>query len=168
MIINNTTFLPVRALMEAIGGNVAWDNNSKTTTLNYNNNEIRLILNSTTAYFNNEAKTLDNAPTIINNRTMLPICFIAESFGFNVDWNQNESKIIITIPKNTEVNTMTEAKTEVPVVYMTTNISSESLMKIYEQLGFQAQGNVAIKLSTGEAGNTHYLDPNLIKNLYNP
>ena len=51
------------------------------------------------------------------------------------------------------------------VVYMTNDISPEALMKIYETLDVHPQGKVAIKLSTGEAGNPNYLDPDLIKDL---
>ncbi len=51
------------------------------------------------------------------------------------------------------------------VVYMTKDISPASLQKMYETLGSPAGGKVAIKLSTGEAGNPNYLDPNLIKDL---
>lgn len=50
-------------------------------------------------------------------------------------------------------------------VYFTRNISSESLVKIYEALGVKAHGRVAVKISTGEAGNNHYLKPELIANL---
>ncbi|MBQ4366783.1 MAG: DUF362 domain-containing protein, partial [Muribaculaceae bacterium] len=50
-------------------------------------------------------------------------------------------------------------------VYFTRNISPESLVKIYEALGVQAHGRVAVKISTGEAGNNHYLKPELIANL---
>lgn len=169
VIINDRTLIPVRALIEAVGGTVGWEQETQTVTLNYGVDEIRLVIDSTTAYLNNEAKTLDTAPTIINDRTMLPIRFIAESFGFNVDWNQEESKVMISVPKNTEATNQSTVATisnsDEPTVYMTTDISSESLMKIYEQLGFKPEGNVAVKLSTGEAGNTHYLDPNLIKDL---
>lgn len=49
-------------------------------------------------------------------------------------------------------------------VYMTTDISAEGLMKIYEALGVELQGNVAVKISTGENG-SNYLDPALMKNL---
>ncbi|QOL35347.1 DUF362 domain-containing protein [Bifidobacterium lemurum] len=52
-----------------------------------------------------------------------------------------------------------------PAVYMTRDISPAGLMKAYEALGARSQGKVAVKLSTGEGGNTHYLDPNLIKDL---
>ncbi len=51
------------------------------------------------------------------------------------------------------------------VVYMTSDISSEGLMKIYEALNANPEGKVAIKLSTGEAGNPNHLDPALIKEL---
>ena len=52
-----------------------------------------------------------------------------------------------------------------PDVFFTKNITPEGLMAIYEKLGREATGKVAVKLSTGEAGNTHYLSPDLIKNL---
>ena len=52
------------------------------------------------------------------------------------------------------------------VVYFTKDISAESLVKIYEALGVSAEGKrVAVKISTGEGGNTHYLKPTLIRNL---
>lgn len=51
------------------------------------------------------------------------------------------------------------------VVYMTTDISPEGLNKVYEALGAEPAGKVAVKLSTGEAGNPNYLAPNLIKDL---
>ena len=49
-------------------------------------------------------------------------------------------------------------------VYMTTDISPEGLIKIYEALGVDLKGKVAVKLSTGENG-SNYLDPDLIKDL---
>ena len=51
-------------------------------------------------------------------------------------------------------------------VFMTREISPEALVKIYKALGRPADGHrVAVKISTGEAGNNHYLKPTLIKNL---
>ena len=54
----------------------------------------------------------------------------------------------------------TEAK-----VFFTADISPAGLMAVYEALGLTASGNVAVKLHTGEPGNTHYLKPELIKDL---
>ena len=50
-------------------------------------------------------------------------------------------------------------------VYVTRDISPESLVKIYEALGVEAKGRVAVKISTGEGSNPNYLKPELIKDL---
>ncbi|MBQ7734280.1 MAG: DUF362 domain-containing protein [Synergistaceae bacterium] len=50
-------------------------------------------------------------------------------------------------------------------VFFTKNISPAGLMAVYNALGREAAGKVAVKLSTGEAGNTHYLSPELIGEL---
>ncbi|MBQ8047255.1 MAG: DUF362 domain-containing protein [Prevotella sp.] len=50
-------------------------------------------------------------------------------------------------------------------VYMTRDISPEGLVKAFKALGVEPQGAVAVKISTGEAGNTNYLKPELIKDL---
>lgn len=61
-----------------------------------------------------------------------------------------------------------EAETDsinTPKVYMTTSITPEGLVKVYEALGVEASGNVAVKISTGEPGGKNFLQPALIKNL---
>ena len=50
-------------------------------------------------------------------------------------------------------------------VYMTTDISAEGLVRVYEALGVEATGKVAVKISTGEPGGKNYLKPALIKGL---
>ena len=52
-----------------------------------------------------------------------------------------------------------------PAVYFTREISPEALVKVYKALGVKAHGRVAVKISTGESGNNHYLKPTLIRNL---
>ena len=60
------------------------------------------------------------------------------------------------------VSLASEAK---PKVFMTKEISPNGLMAAYKALGREPSGRVAVKLSTGEAGNPHYLSPTLIKDL---
>ena len=50
-------------------------------------------------------------------------------------------------------------------VYMTKDISPESLVRIYKALGREANGRVAVKISTGEDGGNNYLKPTLIRQL---
>lgn len=102
IISDNRTLLPVRAIVEAMGGNVEWNGDNQTVTLTKNNDTIQLTIGSGTALLNNEVHTLDAVPVVINDRTMLPIRFIAESFLYDVDWNENEQKVIIS--QNTKSN----------------------------------------------------------------
>lgn len=179
VIINDRTLLPVRAIIEAVGGGVEWNEANKEVTITYDENEIRMVIDSTTAYVNGKEENMDVAPVLLNDRTMLPIRFIAENFDFAVEWDNDTRTVRITASgsgntENSENNNGEEVITNMehnineesaPIVYFTSEISPEALMNIYNQLNFQPVGNVAIKLSTGEAGNTHYLDPDLIKNL---
>lgn len=52
-----------------------------------------------------------------------------------------------------------------PKVYMTTDISAEGLVKVFEALGVDYDGKVAVKISTGEPGGHNFLKPSLIKDL---
>lgn len=58
-----------------------------------------------------------------------------------------------------------ETTADQPKVYMTTDISSEGLVKVFEALGVEPQGAVAVKISTGEPGGKNYLKPELIGQL---
>lgn len=164
LIVSGRTLVPIRAIIENMDGSVEWNAETRETLLTYNGNKIKLTIDSETAYLNDDARTLDVAPAIINSRTMLPIRFIAEGFGFDVDWNEEDK--IITVEELKTVTTKTPETTETaPVVYMTKDITSEALVAIYEQLGFEAEGKVAVKISTGEPPASNYLRPELIKDL---
>jgi len=54
---------------------------------------------------------------------------------------------------------------DTPVVYMTTDLSPEGLIAVYEAMGWAPTGNVAVKITTGEPPNSNYLRPELIKDL---
>lgn len=93
---NGRTLVPIRAIVEAMGGTVNWDGETQTALLEYNGDAITLTIGSNTAYLNENENTLDTTPAVINGRTMLPIRFIAESFGFDVDWDEDTKTITIS------------------------------------------------------------------------
>ena len=96
IIINDRTLLPVRAVVEEIGGKVEWDDETQTVILACGKDIVVLGIDNTNAYHNEESHTLDVAPTTINDRTMLPIRFIAESFKFDVAWDDETLTVTIT------------------------------------------------------------------------
>lgn len=92
---NGRTLVPIRAIIEAFGGTVGWKENSKAVILNMENDSIKLTIDSYTAYLNNKAEKLDVAPTIINDRTMLPIRFVAEGFNLGIAWDESAKTVSV-------------------------------------------------------------------------
>lgn len=114
LIINSRTLIPIRAVAEAMGSDVSWDSESREVKLLNDEKEVVLTINSTNALLSGNTIKLDVAPIIINGRTMFPVRFIAESFGYTVNWNSYTSEItisgerknVISAPiDNDEVNT---------------------------------------------------------------
>ncbi len=70
-----------------------------------------------------------------------------------------------TVSQETAENTVPQQAATPSAVYFTADISPEGLQKVYEALGWEPTGKVAVKLSTGEPPASNYLDPNLIKDL---
>ena len=67
--------------------------------------------------------------------------------------------------QETPVEDTTTVSEETATVYITRDINPEALVKIYQALGVDAKGRVAVKISTGEGSNPNYLKPELIKDL---
>ena len=74
-------------------------------------------------------------------------------------------QISIAVFMMTMLVNCSNSQNEKPVVYMTTDISPEGLVKVYEALGVKPEGKVAVKISTGEPGGKNFLKPELIKDL---
>lgn len=88
---NNRTMVPLRVISENLGANVDWSNSK--VTLTKSNMKVILNLNSSTAEKNGKKILLDVKPYIKNNRIIVPLRFIAETFGCNV----NYSKFTVTV-----------------------------------------------------------------------
>ena len=99
VIVDGRTLVPIRAIIEAYGGKVEWDPVSSMVSLSVEGDIIKLIINNNTAYLNGAPHTLDVSPAIINERTMLPIRFVAEGFNFGVAWDSKTQTV--SIIKNT-------------------------------------------------------------------
>jgi hypothetical protein len=87
------TLVPLRAIFEALGMNVEWDQNTQSVTANKDNVIIKLQINNYNASVGNTkdesiTTVLDVAPQIINDRTLVPVRFIGEASGADVFWNQ--------------------------------------------------------------------------------
>lgn len=90
----NRTLVPIRFISEALEYDVKWDNENRTVTINNNNKNMVLTINNKNINVDGQSKTTDVAPALYNNRTYVPIRFISENFGINVDWD-NENRTVV-------------------------------------------------------------------------
>ena len=83
-IANDRTYVPFRALGEALGAKVVWDNDARTVTYTLSDTEIVMTIGDTTYTINGVEKSMDVAPEITGDRTYVPVRFVAEGLGFKV------------------------------------------------------------------------------------
>jgi len=98
------TVVPIRAIVEGLGGTIAWDNTARKVTINFKSTIIELWIDNPQAKVNGTGEWIDDdnhnvKPIIINDRTMLPIRFVAENLGCLVEWEEVRREIKITYQK---------------------------------------------------------------------
>ena len=90
------TLLPIRALIETLGGTVQWNAQTKTATVALGSRTMVLTVGSTKALVNGSPVTLDVAPMIVKGRTFLPLRAVAENLGLDLAWDAASQTISFT------------------------------------------------------------------------
>ena len=93
---NDRTMLPARFVAEALGASVEWNEAAQKVTITKENTVIEITIGSNIAFVNGMEVILDSPAFIENSRTYLPLRFIAENLGAEVEWNQELQQIYIT------------------------------------------------------------------------
>ena len=104
-IINSRVMVPIRAIVETLGGTVGWDESLKQITMNARGNKVIMWLNSTAISANGMTAQMDVAPQIINNRTFVPVRFAAENFDCQVDWLNSLKEVVVVYDEAALQNT---------------------------------------------------------------
>jgi plastocyanin len=95
-LINNSLFVPYRAVAESIGAGVSWDPASRSVTVKKNSDVIVLSIGSRIAYVNGVQTTISVAPPqIINNSTYVPVRFLSESLGLKVTYKAETRTVLL-------------------------------------------------------------------------
>ncbi|NRF90900.1 hypothetical protein HQN89_07680 [Paenibacillus frigoriresistens] len=87
VIINGQAYLPIRSVSESFGAAVDWDQESLTVTVGTEYATITSRINNTTAYIDGEPIQIDGPSLLLAGRTYVPLRFISESLGLQVDWH---------------------------------------------------------------------------------
>jgi hypothetical protein len=96
VIVSGRTFVPIRALVENIGGTIGYDEDTQQITIKYLGRTVVMHIGSTDATVNGAPATMTVPPYISDEgRTMIPLRFVVENLGLNVIWNDAAQSITI-------------------------------------------------------------------------
>ena len=93
VLVKDTTMLPLRFIGESFGAEVKWENDSRKAILTTSEKVIILHVGEPTATINGIVTELEQSPVIVNDTTLVPLRFIAESLNRTVIYD-NDTKII--------------------------------------------------------------------------
>ncbi len=94
------TLVPMRAIFEVLGAEVAWNDKTQSVTAVLGNDEIKLTIGNAEAVLNGESVSLDAAPQLIDGRTLIPLRFVSEALGAKVSWDEKEEAAVISSKEN--------------------------------------------------------------------
>lgn len=106
------TFVPIREITENLGADVKWNNRDKSIKISLNGDVIDMKINSPNVRVNGKKISLDNAqaPQLAlyssprkETKTMVPLRFISETFGYDVDWNNDKVRAEISTNKSKSI-----------------------------------------------------------------
>ncbi|PRO67214.1 copper amine oxidase N-terminal domain-containing protein [Alkalicoccus urumqiensis] len=80
--------MPLRAVVEGGGGEITWDQGTRTVTIEYRDTTIELPINSRTARVNGESVSLDVPARVERGTTFIPLRFFGETLNRPFLWRQ--------------------------------------------------------------------------------
>jgi len=104
VIAGGRTFLPIRPLVETLGGSITWTEAEQRVDIVFGGTTVVLWINHPRATTNGQERLVDPnnhlvRPFIAAGRTMLPLRFIAEALGAEVQWDERTQQITIVHPR---------------------------------------------------------------------
>jgi hypothetical protein len=104
-IVEGRTLLPVKWVTEPLGATVSWDGTQRKVSVSLGQKRLELWIGKSQALVNGIGVAIDSqnakvVPLIISSRTMLPVRFVAEQLGADVQWEPTTRTITITYARS--------------------------------------------------------------------
>ncbi|TCT12155.1 N-acetylmuramoyl-L-alanine amidase [Natranaerovirga pectinivora] len=197
IIVDSRTLVPAREVFESesMGAKVDWINDTQEVLITYEDKEIRLKINSNIAHVNNQPVTLDVPAKLIRDtskeyaKTMIPIRFVSETMGVEVDWDANEYIAILSTDSSSE-NNLEKEKNELdpkqeseiidleskeakrplptplannPLMWIAENDNIAEILKLYNEEPMTRENYGVVKIASIEHKELHNMSQFIIK-----
>lgn len=133
VVFNDYSVVPARDVFESLGATVSWEGATQKVTVDYDGTKIELFINDTISRKNGKSEVMPIAPKLINGKTMIPVRYVAESLGFDVNFDSSTDTISVDAPKSTTKPSTDTIKPVVPTEKPTYDITLKSYS--YEREG---------------------------------
>lgn len=148
-----TTLVPVRMLLEKLSFKIDWNEESRvvtaTSTNPRNESTISLQIDHTTAYVNSKPQQLTVAPKIQNKATYVPLRFIVEATGYEIEWNDAERSIYIDTVQESR-GFMWKVEKDGSTVYMlgSIHVANEAMYPLRDEImdAFMESDHLALEI----------------------
>ncbi len=130
--IDGRTMLPMRGICQKLGGQVTWNEAARQVYVVTDTHTVVFEIGNTKGYTNGKEFTMDVAPMIINDRTVLPVRALAQALDINLKWddaartvyigemaqnnNTNQDEEHKPKPENIQPNTPPQAQTQTATI----------------------------------------------------
>lgn len=95
LLANGRTLVPLRGIFEALGAEVQWTAATRTVTAVKGDTTVSLRIGQSTAAINGQSVRLDAPAVVAGGHTMVPLRFVSEALGANVQWDARTSTVTI-------------------------------------------------------------------------
>lgn len=90
---NGRVLVPLRGVLEKLGAEVIWNEETSSVSVRCGDTSVELFVGNATAHVNGNGVLLDCPPIIVDSRTLIPLRFVSEALGAQVDWNDAERHV---------------------------------------------------------------------------
>ena len=92
---DDRTMVTLRAIAEALGAKVDWDEATQTITITLGDKVVKLVIGQNSYTVNGQEHPMDTAAAVSNGRTVVPARVIGEALGAKVGWNPQTSAVTV-------------------------------------------------------------------------
>ncbi|MDQ6422551.1 TraB/GumN family protein [Paenibacillus sp. LHD-117] len=130
-----TTYVPVRMLLEKLDFELDWNEKLRIVTATSDKVIISLEIDRFTAYVNTTPHELTAAPKIVNKSTYVPLRFIVEAAGYEIEWDEELRAVIIDTVQESR-GFMYKVEKDGNVVYMlgSIHVANEAMYPLREEI----------------------------------
>ncbi|GAB6990234.1 N-acetylmuramoyl-L-alanine amidase family protein [Paenibacillus pini] len=93
--VSGNIMIPFRVVGESLGFDVAWEQKTRTVTIQKDSKVIKLVVNQKTAYVDGNKISLAIAPILRTDTVIVPVRFVSESMGMSVGWDNHSKTVFI-------------------------------------------------------------------------